>query len=344
MRSARRNRLATLLAGAGFVLLGLSAFAAERKVVRRIAAGGSGGWDYALVDPAAHRLYVTRATRVMVFDTESGKAVGEIPDTSGVHGVALVPDLNRGFTSNGKTGTVSVFDSKTLKVLGEVKVTGEKPDAIAYDPVSKRVFTFNGGSGNATAIDPATNKVAGTVALSGKPEFAVSDGKGTMFVNIEDKSEIVAFDARTLAVKSRWPLAPCEEPSGLAIDRATRRLFSGCSNRMMAVVDADTGKVVATVPIGAGVDANAFDPATRLAYSSNGDGTLTVVHEDSPDKYTVVETVVTEPGARTMALDEATHTIYLPTADFGPPPAPTKENPHPRRSIVDGTFRILVVN
>jgi DNA-binding beta-propeller fold protein YncE len=344
MRSARRNRLATLLAGASFVLLGSSAFATERKVVRRIAAGGSGGWDYALVDPAAHRLYVTRATRVMVFDTESGKTVGEIPNTSGVHGVALVPDLNRGFTSNGKTGTVSVFDSRTLKVLDEVKVTGDKPDAIAYDPVSKRVFTFNGGSGNATAIDPATNKVAGIVALSGKPEFAVSDGKGTMFVNIEDKSEIVAFDSRSLAVKSHWPLAPCEEPSGLAIDREHRRLFAGCSNRMMAVVDADTGKVVATAPIGSGVDANAFDPATRLAYSSNGDGTLTVVHEDSPDKYTVVETVATEPGARTMALDEATHTIYLPTADFGPPPAPTKENLHPRRSIVDGTFRILVVN
>jgi DNA-binding beta-propeller fold protein YncE len=205
------------------------------------------------------------------------------------------------------------------------------------------VWTFNGKTGNATAIDAATQKVAGTVALGGSPEFATSDAAGRIYVNLEDKSEVVAIDARTLAVLHHWPLAPCESPSGMAIDREHRRLFSGCHNKMMAVMDADTGKVVATVPIGSGVDANAFDPGTQLAYSSNGDGTLTVVHEDAPDKYTVVENVPTERGARTMALDAKTHRVYLVTAKFGAAPAPTAAEPHPRPAMEPGSFRLLVV-
>lgn len=313
------------------------------RVVRKLELGGDGGWDYLVVDSAARRLYVTRSTRVMVLDADSGAVVGEIPNTPGVHGVAIVPELNRGFTSNGRSSTISIFDLKTLKPLGEIKSAGENPDAILYDPASRRVFAFNGRSASTTAIDAATGEIAGTVALEGRPEFAAADAAGRVYVNLEDKSMVVVIDARKLAVEKRWPLAPCEEPSGMAIDREHKRLFVGCGNKQMAVLDAENGKVVATVPIGVGVDANAYDPATGLAFSSNGDGTLTVVHEDSPDKYRVAQTVATQPGARTMALDEKTHQIFLATARFGPPPPPTTERPHPRPSIVPGSFVILIV-
>ncbi|MGE5278528.1 MAG: YncE family protein [Acidobacteriota bacterium] len=312
------------------------------RLVRKIAAGGEGGWDYLTLDAAARRLYVTHATRVLVFDADSGAAVGEIPDTAGVHGVALAQELGRGFTSNGRSSTVTIFDSKTLRVLSEVKTTGENPDAILYDPASRRVFTFNGRGANATAIDAADGRVLGTVALGGKPEFAASDGKGRVFVNIEDKSLVAVLDPQKLSVEKRWPLAPCEEPSGMAIDRENGRLFIGCRNRMMAAVDTESGRVVATVPIGAGVDANAFEPATGLAFASCGDGTLTVAHEDSPGRLTVVQTVETQRGARTMALDEKTHDVFLATAEFGPPPSPTADSPHPRPSIVPGSFVLLV--
>jgi DNA-binding beta-propeller fold protein YncE len=308
-----------------------------------IAIGGEGGWDYIKADAAAHRLYVSHGTQVEVVDSATRKVIGTIPDTPGVHGIALANELGRGFISAGRTNSVTVFDLKTLATLATVKTTGDNPDAIAYEPTTKRVFTFNGRGANATAIDAASNQVVGTIPLEGKPEFAVADGKGAMFVNIEDKSELVEFDARTLAVKARWPLAPCEEPSGLAIDPATRRLFSVCGNSMMAVVDADSGRVITTLPTGKGTDAAAFDPATRLAFASNGEGTLTVVHEESADKLTVLGNVATKRGARTMALDETTHTIYLPTAQFGPPPSPTPEHPRPRPSIVPGTFELLVV-
>jgi DNA-binding beta-propeller fold protein YncE len=310
------------------------------KVTKTIVLGGEGFWDYLTYDPASHRLFITRGTHVMVVD-ESGKPAGDIPDTSGVHGVAL-DQGGHGFTSNGREATSTMFDLKTLKVLDKVK-TDEGPDAIVYDPASGRVFTMNGRASTATAIDAKDGKVAGSIPLGGRPEFAVADGKGHLFANIEDKSELVMIDTRKLEVKSRWSLAPCEEPSGLAIDVEHHRLFSGCRNKMMAVVDAESGKVVATVPIGQGVDANRFDPATQLAFSSNGDGTLTVVHEESPDKYTVVENVETARGARTMELDPATHTIYLVTADFGPPPAATAENPRPRPTMVPGSFKLLVV-
>ena len=304
--------------------------------------GGEGGWDYLTMDSDARRLYISRATHVIVLDADSGKSVGDIADTPGVHGIALAPELGKGFISNGREGTVSVFDIKTLVTSSKVKV-GENPDAILYDPATKRVFTFNGRSQDSTAIDAASGKVLGTIKLDGKPEFAASDAKGEIFVNIEDKSELVAIDPNKLEVKSKWPLAPCTEPSGLSMDRKNRRLFVGCDNKMMAVVDADSGKVLATPTIGEGVDATAFDAEAGLAFASCGEGVLTVVKEESPDKFSVAESVPTKRGARTLALDSKTHNVFVVTADFGPPPAPTADNPHPRRSIVPDTFVVLVV-
>ena len=264
-------------------LLSMGALAADPgyHVVNTFKLGGDGGWDYLTLDSASRRLYISRATHVIVIDADSGKPVGDIPDTPGVHGIALAPELGRGFVSNGREGTVTIFDLQSLKLISKVKV-GDNPDAILYDPATKRVFTFNGRSQDSTAIDAAKGTVLGTIKLEGKPEFAVSDGKGGVFVNIEDKSQLDAIDPNKLEVKSRWPLAPCEEPSGLSMDRKNRRLFSGCDNKMMAVVDADTGKVLATPAIGEGVDATAFDEGTGLAFASCGEGVLTVVKEDSP--------------------------------------------------------------
>ncbi len=312
-------------------------------LIRTYKLGGDGGWDYLSLDGSAKRLYISRSTHVIVIDPDSGKPVGDIPDTPGVHGIALAPELGRGFVSNGREGTVSVFDLESLKFLSKIKV-GENPDAILYDPASKRVFTFNGRSHDATAIDAASGTVVGTIKLDGKPEFAVSDEKGEIFVNLEDKSELFALDPNQLEIKSRWPLAPCEEPTGLAIDRKHRRLFSGCSNQLMAIVDADSGKVISTLPIGRGVDATGFDPKTGLAFASCGEGVLTVVHEDSADKFSVAENVPTERGARTLALDPAKHRIFLVTAKFGPPPAPTAEQPRPRPAILPDSFVLLVVS
>jgi len=282
-------------------------------------------------------VYVSHGSRVVVLDADTGSVVGEIPDTHGVHGITLASDLGRGFTSNGRANTVTIFDLKTLKTLRTV-AAGTNPDAIVYDAGSKRVFTMNGRSQDATAIDASTGAVAGTFALGGKPEFAVADGKGSVFVNIEDKSELVEFDPQKLTVLHRWQLAPCQEPSGLAMDRKSRRLFAGCDNKMMAVVNADTGKVIATPAIGEGVDANAFDPATNLAFASNGEGTLTVVHEDSPEKFTILDNVPTKRSARTMGLDLKTHNIYLPAADFEAP-APGER----RGKMKPGSFVLLIV-
>ncbi len=304
--------------------------------------GGDGGWDYLTLDAAARRLYISRATHVMVVDADSGKSVGDIADTPGVHGIALAPELGRGFVSNGREGTVSIFDPKTLATSSKVKV-GDNPDAILYDSATKRVFAFNGRSQDATALDAAKGTVLGTIKLGGKPEFAASDGKGEIFVNIEDKSELLAIDPNKLEVKTRWPLAPCTEPSGLALDRKHRRLFVGCDNKMMAVVNADNGKVITTLPIGEGVDATWFDDENSLAFASCGEGVLTVVREESPGKFSVAENVPTQQGARTMALDAKTHKVWVVTAKFGPPPAATPDNPHPRRSIVPDTFVALVI-
>ncbi|MFN2571831.1 MAG: YncE family protein [Gemmatimonadales bacterium] len=312
-------------------------------VVGRIPLAGEGGWDYLAVDSAAHRLYVSRGTHVAVIDLDRDSVIGDIPNTNGVHGIAFVRELNRGFTSNGRDTTVTIFDLKTLVAISVVKVTGRNPDAIIYDPVSRRVFTFNGGGANATAIDPQSGTIVGTLDLGGKPENAVPDGRGMMYVNIEDKSEIVAFDPRTLTVRARWPLAPCEEPSGLAMDRRTRRLFAVCGNGLMAVVDPDKGRVVTTLPIGAGTDGAAFDPAPAFAVSSNGEGTMTVVHEESPDSFRVVATVPTQRGGRTIALDERTHRLYTIAAQYGPPPAPTADRPNPRPPVVPGSVVVLIL-
>lgn len=310
-------------------------------LIKKAVLGGEGGWDYLTVDGAGRRVYISRGTRVMVVNADTYEVVGEIPSTEGVHGIAIAEDLGRGFTSNGRANTVTIFDLKTLKTIGEAK-TGQNPDAIIYDPASHRVFTFNGRSSDSTAIEGATGNVAGTVALGGRPEFATADGSGKVFVNLEDKSSVAVIDSRALTVKATWPLAPCEEPSGMAIDRAHHRLFSGCHNKMMAVVDADNGHVVATPAIGQGVDANGFDPEMGVAFSSNGDGTLTVVREDSPEKFSVVDNVTTQRGARTMALDPKTHNVFLVTAEFGPPPAATASQQRPRPTLVPNSFTLLV--
>jgi YVTN family beta-propeller protein len=311
-------------------------------VIKKFQLGGEGGWDYLTVDSEARRLYVSRGTHVMVVDMESGKLAGDIPETPGVHGIALAPELNRGFISCGKSDTALIFDMKTLKTIGQVK-TGENPDAILYDPASKKIFTFNGGSKDTTVIDAASGTVTATLALGGKPEFAAADGQGNVFVNIEDTSEVVAINSLKPVVVKRASLKPCEEPSGIALDAAQHRLFSGCRNKLMAVVDTQSLKLIATVPIGQGVDGNACDPGTGLAFSANGaDGTLTVVKESSLNKFEVLETVPTQRGARTMALDTKTNTLYLPTAQFGPTPVPTP-GVRQRPPIVKDSFVILVV-
>ncbi len=284
------------------------------SIIKKITIPGEGSWDYLAVDEAARRLYVSHGTQVEVIDIDSGTVAGNIPKTMGVHGIAIAADAGRGFVSNGKTATVTIFDLKTLKPIAEVP-TGQKPDAIIFDPATSRVFAFNGGSNSATAIDAATGKVAGTVDLGGGPEFAVADGNGLVFDNLEDESLVLKIDSRKLKVDQRWPTAPCASPSSIAMDIANRRLFIGCRNKVMAVMNADTGKVITTLPIGDHVDATAFDPQTKLIFNSNGEGTVTVIRQDAPDKYSVVQTVKTLPKAKTMALDPKTHRLFLSTAE-----------------------------
>jgi len=308
------------------------------RLVKTVLVPGDEGWDYVTVDADARRVYISHATHVVVMNADTYAIEGDIPDTQGVHGIAIASDLGRGFVSDGRANTATIFDLKSLKTLGTVN-TGTNPDAILYEPTTKRVFTMNGRSKDATAINAADGAVAGTLALGGKPEFAVADGKGGIFVNIEDTSELVHFDGQKLVVLHRWPLKPCESPSGLAFDAKNHRLFAGCENKMMAVVDSDSGKVIVTPAIGQGVDANGFDPATNYAFASCGEGTLTVVHEDSPDKFTVVENVPTKKTARTMGLDTKTHNIFLPSAEFDPP-APGER----RGKMKPGSFAILVVS
>jgi YVTN family beta-propeller protein len=313
----------------------------QYKIANKFQIGGEGGWDYITVEELTGQLFVSHDLVVQVVDEKTGKIVGTIPDTKGVHGIAIAADLNKGFISNGKEDTITVFDLKTLAVLAKIPVTGKNPDAIIYDPFSQQVFTFNGKSANATVVDAKSNNVVGTVPLDGKPEFPAVDGKGNLYVNIEDKNMICLINTKTLKVEQKWPVAPGEEPSGLAIDVASHRLFSVCHNKLMIILDSQSGKVVASVPIGERVDGAGFDPIKKRAYSSNGDGTLTVVQEGDNDKYTVLENVPTQKGARTMAVDTTTHHVFLPTAEFGPTPEPTTENPHPRPSIKPGSFVIL---
>jgi YVTN family beta-propeller protein len=311
---------------------------AAYHVIKKIPIGGEGGWDYLTMDSEAHRLYIARSNRVTVVDVEEGKVVGEVPKTPGVHGVALVPSQGRGYSTNGQESTVTVFDLKTLAEVARIKV-GRRPDAVVYDPASERVFTMNAGDQDSTAIDVTKNEVVGAVKLGGKPESAVADEKGMIFVNLEDKNEIVAFDAKTLAIKGQYPVSPGAEPVGLAMDRKNRRLFCSCHNQKMVVLDADSGKVIATEPIGKGTDAAAFDQETGLAFSSNGDGTLTVIKAEG-DGYKVAANVPTQAGARTMALDTKTHNIYLVTAQAK---AAANVGKGARRSFEPGSFVVLVV-
>jgi len=320
-------------------LFAIAAFAAPTgwKVLKEIKIGGEGGWDYLTMDSSARRLYVSHATHVVVVDPDAGKVVGDIPDTPGVHGIALAPNLNRGFVSNGRGNNVTIFDMKTLKPVGMAGPTGENPDSIRFEPKSGRVFTFNGRGSNSTAIDAKTGMVVGTIPLGGKPEFSVADDKGHIYVNIEDTNELVEIDAAKATATSRYSLAPCTRPTGLAIDVKKRRLFSVCGNRVMAISDPDAGKVIASPAIGAGSDGVVFDPSTGYAVSSNGDGTLTVVQEMG-GKYEVVENVATARGARTITLDEKTHNVYTPVADQLPP------QPGQRRgAIAPDSFKVLVV-
>jgi len=339
----KRVTLVLLAFLAGATALASAQAGSSYHVSKRVVLGGDTGWDYLLADTAGHRLYVSHGSHVVVLDLDNLTVVGDIPNTNGVHGIVVVPSAGRGFTSNGRDTSVTIFDLKTLATIGTVKVTGANPDAIMFDPASGRVFTFNGRGANATAIDPATGSVTGTVVLNGKPEEAIADGSGKMYVNLEDSSSIAVFDTRTLRVQHTWSLAPCEEPSGLAFDAAHGRLFAACGNGMMAVLNPATGKVVATPHIGDGVDGAGFDSKRQLAFSSNGDGTLTVIREVSPDSFAVVANVPTQAGARTMTLDARTGRIFLTTAEFGTAPAPTAEQPRPRRPMVPGSFTLLVV-
>src|SRR5207244_8732485 len=299
-----------LVAAASFAVFAAST---GYHVVKEIKIGGEGGWDYPEMDSAARRLYLSHASHVVVVDPDAGKVVGDIPDTPGVHGIQIVASLNRGFISNGRGNNVTIFDLKTLKTISQ-PATGENPDSIRYEPKTGRVFTFNGRGNNSTAIDAKTGMVVATIPMGGKPEFSVADDKGHVYVNIEDTSEIVEIDAAKVAVTKRYSLKPCDGPSGLAIDVQKRRLFSVCGNRVMAISDPDAGKVVASPAIGAGSDGAAFDPSTGYAFSSNGDGTLTIIQETG-GKWDVVENVATARGARTITLDEKTHNVYLPVAD-----------------------------
>jgi len=311
-------------------------------MVQEIVLGGEGGWDYLTYDAEARKLYVSRSTRVDIVDPDSGKVVGTVPDTPGVHGVALAKELGKGYTSNGRDGTVTAFDLETLRKRGRIGA-GTNPDAILFEPTTQRVFAFNGGSHDVTIIDAKTDAVIRTIPVGGKPEFAVADGQGHVYVNIEDTSEVLAIDARELSIRSRWPVALCADPTGISLDAKHHRLFVGCSNKLMAIVDADQGRLITTLPVGAGCDATAFDPQTNLAYSSNGDGTLTVVRENGPGRFVVADNVPTKVGARTMALDSPRQRIYLVTAAFGPRPAATPDQPRPRPQMVPGSFTLLVL-
>jgi DNA-binding beta-propeller fold protein YncE len=310
-------------------------------LLKKIVIGGEGGWDYLALEAKSRLLYVSHGNAFEVVNVDTGTKLNPIANLQGVHGVTFAPERNRGYISNGRGNKVTVFDLTTRDVLGEIPVSGKNPDSIMYEPVSGRIFTFNGATANATAIDAATEKVVGTIDLGGKPEFAVHDGKGVVYVNNEDKSEVIGFDARTLEIKKRWPIAPAEGPSGLAIDLKNKRLFSVC-DKLMAVSDFEAGKLVTTVPIGSGPDAVRFDPETGLIFASNGEGTLSVVKQESADKYSVLETVKTAPRGRTMELDPKTHNVFIVTAEYGPTPAPTAEQPRPRPTPVPGSFQVLV--
>jgi YVTN family beta-propeller protein len=346
-------KTATMFGAAGLglfaiLLAGTCAAAApatsDMQVLQRWKLGGAGGWDYLTLDAAGKHLFLSRATRVDIVDTASGQVIGTVPNTLGVHGIALAEDLKRGYASNGRADSVTVFDLQDFKVIQEVKLAAHNPDAILYEPVGKHVFTFNGKSKDVTVLDASSLAVVATFAVPDKPEFAVDGGDGRIYVNIEsDAGQLAVIDSRKLSIEHIYPLPGCASPSGLAIDKLHHRLFSVCDGKTMAITDARSGRQIARVPIGEGPDAAAFDAKRGLAFSSNGDGTLTVVRQRTPDDYTVQATVPTQRGARTMALDAAGGKVYLVSADFEPPAAPTPEQPHPRPAPKPDSFTVLVV-
>lgn len=311
------------------------------ELLKKTVIGGEGSWDYVSVSTEDRRLYVSHHNQVEVLNADNHEKIGVITNTNGVHGICAIPALGKGFITNGKTNNVTVFDLKTLKPLLQI-ATGEDPDALLYDPFSGRVFISNNDGKSVTAIDALTNKVIQTFNVGGNPEAAITDGAGTIYVNLEDANEIVVFDSKTLVIKNRFKLSPGEQPTGLAFDKQARRLFSTCrKNQLMVVIDADNGKVIARIPIGKMVDGAIFDDHSKLVVCSNGDGTLTVVKELAPDKFEVVDTIVTARGAKTLAFDSKTEHLYTVTAQLGDTPAPTAANPKPRPSIVPGTFMLL---
>jgi YVTN family beta-propeller protein len=312
-----------------------------KKYEMGAAPGGKEYWDYITFDPATRRLYISHNTEVKIVDADSGSVVGSIPDLKRVHGIAIVSELGRGFISDGGADEVVVFDLKTLKVTGHIK-TGGNPDCIIYDPASKHIFAMNGKTNDASVIDPATATVVATIPKGGRPEYAVADGHGLIYDNIEDKNEVVAIDSLTNTVKSRWPIAPAEEATAIDLDVPHHRLFIGGRNKVLAIMDTTTGKVLQTFPIGAGVDTNLYEPETGLVFVAAREGLLHIFHEDSPDHFSAVETVKTEFGARNMALDPKTHRLFIDTSDFCAAPQPTAEQPHPQPVPVSGTFRLLV--
>jgi YVTN family beta-propeller protein len=335
------NRLLTI--GSILILLGSAALADDAyKFLNEIPIGGEGGWDILTIDSSADRLYLSHATKVVVIDLNKNAVVGEIADTPGVHAFVPVPEVGRGFSSNGKESKSSVVDLTTLKTVSKID-TGQSPDAIVYEPRHGEVYVFNHRGNSATVIDAKTATVSATIELGGSPEFAaVDEGAGRVYCNLEDKSEVAVIDSTKHEVVARWPIAPGEEPSGIALDAAHHRLFAGCNNKMMIMLDTGTGKVVGNAPIGAGVDGCAFDDASQFAFASCGDGTTTIAKEETPQKLTVVQTLKTERGARTMALDPKTHRIYLPTARFQPAPSPSPGASPARPTIVPNTLKLLV--
>jgi DNA-binding beta-propeller fold protein YncE len=312
------------------------------RLLQTIPVTGDDGWDHPTVDSAARRLYVTHGTHVVVIDIDSGKLVGKIDNTPGVHFTVVDPELDRGFISNGGAARLTIFNTKTLATIGEVKSTGENPGPTVFDPATKRVFTFNLNTHNATVVDSKEGKVVGAFDLGGRPELVGTDAKGNVFVNLVQKNVVLQIDSRKMTPGQTWPVAPCEGPRTMAVDQRNDRLFIGCANRRMVILDSNNGRVIGSVPIGPGPDDSAYDPETGHIYTSNGDGSVSVIQQESPDRYSVLETVKTAPGARNMALDLKTKKIFLPLFDRGPPPPPTAETPHPRGNVIPGSFRVLV--
>jgi DNA-binding beta-propeller fold protein YncE len=337
------QRISTLLSFCLSVMaMATTPVAGAYRLLQTIPIPGDDGWDHPTVDTTARRLYVTHGTHVAVIDVDSGQSLGKIDNTPGVHFTVIDPELGRGFISNGGAARLSIFDTKTFATIGEVKSTGENPGPTVFDPATRRIFTFNLNTNNATVVDSKDGKVVGSFDLGGKPELAGTDGKGSVFVNLVQKNVVLQIDAQKMTPSQSWPVAPGEGPRTMAVDPHNGRLFVGCANRQMVVLNSSDGRLISSVPIGSGPDDSAYDPETHLIYISNGDGTVSVIQQNAPDEYRLLETVQTAPGARNMALDLKTKRIFLPLSDRGPPPPPTAQAPNPRGAFIPGTFRVLV--